>query len=160
MAKNQTKPNFHNTSCCFIPYHLFTPHKDFQFVGFHSPIVRTVVDTKNCTHSVYTVDLSMPIIIGSHNTPCKWGVTVTPQEILPSATTKNTGLDLYFFFGRVATHNIFTCNSGRVHQTVTLPGAITKNYIYIYIGWYCMQQWNACTRYWQYLLRLDFQQTG
>ena len=50
------------------------------------------------------------------------------KEILPSAMTKNTGPDLYFFFGRVATHD-----SGRVCQTVTLPGAITKNYIYIYI---------------------------
>ena len=43
------------------------------------------------------------------------------KEILPSATTKNTGPDLYFFFGRVATHD-----SGRVCQTVTLPGAIMK----------------------------------
>ena len=77
--------------------HSICIHHTQGLVGFHLPIVRPVVHTKIAC-AAYISSLSCPTLIRSHDTPCKWGVTVTLKEILPSATTKNTDPDLYLFF--------------------------------------------------------------
>ena len=38
------------------------PLHEVAVTGFHLPVVKTVVDTKNCTHSIYTFDLSTPML--------------------------------------------------------------------------------------------------